>query len=278
MSTSPAVERAVRVLDAFAEAGEPLSLARLARDLELPKSSLFNICTALVEANLIVRLDDKRMVIGAHAVKWANAFLARIDITREFFATWDEMQVLPDETITLSIRDGREVIYIACRNGNKPLGVSFKTGMRIPAIYTATGLAMLSTLPEQSIRRLFDPDLVGWPEPLTSKGIMGLSALMDELQRTRERGYSIDAGGVREGMYCYGAPVFDSHGPEAVAGVAVSILANRADKKLELRAGSAMRRLAQRLTSRLGGTAPSEYTEQCIALNPAPAEAEIEHV
>lgn len=273
MSTSPAVERAVQVLDTLAEAGEPVSLARLARDLDLPKSSLFNICTTLLDVNLLVRLEDKRMVIGAHTVKWANAFLARIDITKEFFATWDEMQVLPDETITLSIRDGREVIYIACRNGSKPLGLSFKTGMRIPAVYTATGLAMLSTLPDQSVARLFNPELIDWPRPLTTRGILDLPTLMDELQATRERGYSIDAGGVREGMYCYGAPVFDSHGPEAVAGVAVSILANRADNMLEMRASNAMRRLAQRLTSRLGGVAPSKHAWHRMATPVAPEQS-----
>ena len=54
-------------------------------------------------------------------------------------------------------------------------------------------------------------------------------------------------------MYCFGAPVFDSHNPEAVAGVAVSILANEVDVDLEKRAGMAMRKLADRLSERLGG-------------------------
>jgi DNA-binding IclR family transcriptional regulator len=77
------------------------------------------------------------------------------------------------------------------------------------------------------------------------------------LQEVRQRGYSIDREAVREGMYCFGAPVFDSHNPEAIAGVAVSILANEVDPALEERAGQAMRKLADRLSERLGGLTSS---------------------
>lgn len=250
---SPAVGRAAAILDCIAHAGGPLSFTELAKLLQLPKSSLHGLCNTLVQLNLLTRLDSGLLSLGPHVVVWANAFLARIDITQEFFASWDEMRVLPDETITLSVRDGREVVYIACRNGNRPLGFIFKTGNRIPAVYTATGLAILSTLPDQSVYRLLDPTQSPWPSPLTRKGLTSVEELMAELPKIRQRGYSIDREGVREGMYCFGAPVFDSHSPEAVAGVAVSILANEVNPQLEQQAGLAVRQLADRLTERLGG-------------------------
>ncbi|EJC60739.1 amino acid ABC transporter permease [Alcaligenes faecalis subsp. faecalis NCIB 8687] len=37
---------------------------------------------------------------------WANAFLSQLDLTQEFFAAWDDMRVLPEETITLSMVGG----------------------------------------------------------------------------------------------------------------------------------------------------------------------------
>jgi DNA-binding IclR family transcriptional regulator len=251
--SAPAVARATAILDLIARSGSPQSLADLTRALQLPKSSIHGLCATLEHLNLLTRLESGQMTLGPHVVMWSNAFLARINITQEFFASWDEMRVLPEETITLSVRDGQEVVYIACRNGSRPLGYTFKTGMRIPAVYTATGLAMLSTLPDQSVSRLFaGPDLP-WPTPFTMKGLRDFESLMVELSAVRHRGYSIDREGVREGMYCFGAPVFDSHNPEAVAGVAVSILATEVDVDLEKRAGMAMRKLADRLSERLGG-------------------------
>lgn len=254
---APAVGRAAAILDHIAHAGKPQSFTDLAKALQLPKSSLHGLCSTLVQFNLLTRLESGLLTLGPHVVTWGNAFLARLDITQEFFASWDEMQVLPDETITLSVRDGREVVYIACRNGTRPLGYTFKTGMRNAAVHTATGLAMLSTLPDQSIYTLLDPSQGPWPQPLTRKGFTHIEELMSELDQIRRRGFSIDREGVREGMYCFGAPVFDSHNPEAVAGVAVSILANEVNPALEQRAGMAVRRLADRLTERLGGLSAS---------------------
>lgn len=254
---APAVARATAILDLIARSGSPQSLADLTRALQLPKSSIHGLCATLENLNLLTRLESGQMTLGPHVVMWSNAFLARINITQEFFASWDEMRVLPEETITLSVRDGQEVVYIACRNGTRPLGYTFKTGMRIPAVYTATGLAMLSTLPDQSVSRLFAGPDMRWPTPFTMKGLRDFESLMAELNAVRHRGYSIDREGVREGMYCFGAPVFDSHNPEAVAGVAVSILANEVDFDLERRAGLAMRKLADRLSERLGGLTAS---------------------
>jgi len=249
---APAVARAAAVLDLMSRADAPVTLAGLVKALGLPKSSLHGLCATLEQLNLITRLDGGQMTLGPHVMMWANAFLARLDITQEFFASWDDMRVLPEETITLSVRDGTEVVYIACRNGRHPPGLNFRPGMRLPAVYTATGLAMLSTLPDNGVRKLLNAASPGWPTPLTHQGLRDTGSLLDELRRIRQRGYSIDREGVREGMYCFGAPVFDSRHPEAVAGVAVSIRSPDVNPELEARAGHAIRRLADRLSHRLG--------------------------
>jgi DNA-binding IclR family transcriptional regulator len=64
--------------------------------------------------------------------------------------------------------DGAEVVYLACQNGDRPLGVTFRIGMRLPAPYTATGKAMLSTLPTAEVRHLFAD---GMPPPLTRASV-----------------------------------------------------------------------------------------------------------
>lgn len=251
---APAVVRAAAILDLISGSMVPLSLADLARELQVPKSTLHGLCATLAQLNLITRLDSGQMTLGPHVMTWANAFLARLDITQEFFASWDDMRVLPEETITLSIRDGDDVVYVACRNGSRPLGVTFRTGMRLPSIYTATGKAMLSTLPDDAVRRLFGEHDSVWPKPLTSKGPRNVDELLAEMAEARRRGYSIDRGEVREGMVCFGAPVFDSNSSEAVAGVAVSILSRQVDEALCERAGKAMQKLANHLSHRLGAS------------------------
>ncbi|MBV9811655.1 MAG: IclR family transcriptional regulator, partial [Acetobacteraceae bacterium] len=161
-----------------------------------------------------------------------------------------DISVLPEETVTLSILSGTEVVYIACRNGTRPIGISFRAGMRLPAPFTATGKAILSTLSDEEVRALFR---CGWPPPMTRASITSTDALLVELAETRARGFSVDHGQSRDGASCFGAPVFGPGDRQAVAGVAVALLTVAADETTIETAGRAVRTVATRLSQRLGG-------------------------
>ena len=62
----------------------------------------------------------------------------------------------------------------------------------------------------------------------------------------RGRGYSIDDEGVREGVYCIGAPVFDAAG-QAVAGIGVCIQKAMLGGGAEQRHHDAVTRVASQL-------------------------------
>jgi DNA-binding IclR family transcriptional regulator len=248
-STSPAVVRAVQVLDAVAAAAEPLSLADLTRLIGAPKSSLHGMCDTLVQLQLLKRLPGGAMALGPHVMSWANAFLSQTQIAEEFRTLWDQTDAFHDATVTLSMLDGAEVVYLACQNGDLPLGVTFRIGMRLPAPYTATGKAMLSTVPTAEVRHLF---ATGMPAPLTRASVPTAQALIDELDQVRSLGYSIDNGQMRDGMTCFGAPVFDATRARAVGAIAVSYLTSEIDAPTGERIGTQVRALADNLSSRLG--------------------------
>ena len=230
-------------------AAAPVIYGNRVKRLGMPKSSLYGLCTTLLDLHLIRKLENGSFTLGTHVMGWANAFLSQLDLTQEFFAAWDDMRVLPEETITLSILDGENVVYIACRNGTRPLGFTFRAGMRLPAVYTATGKAMSVPLQGQDLEQALNHS---WPEPLTAHGPRNKDDLMVELSDVQRLGYSVDACGVRDGMHCFGAAVFDSNNRAAVAGVAVSLLTQEADEAAQrLWLGEAMRKLANRLSERL---------------------------
>lgn len=249
--SSPAVVRAIEILDFLSQSQGPVNFSTLVTELNLPKSSVHGLCTTLTQLDVIQKLENGHFTLGPHVMQWANAFLARTDITQEFYAAIAEMPDLPEETITLSVIDHQDVVYIACRNGSRPLGVTFRIGMKLPAVYTATGKAMLMTYHDAQLKELLTGD---WPPPLTHNGPKNITTLKKELAHIRQQGYSIDAGEVREGMHCFGAPVFDASHTEAIAGVAVSFLSNEIDEILQEKAGKAMCQLAARLSERLGYT------------------------
>jgi DNA-binding IclR family transcriptional regulator len=247
----PAVSRALMLLDRLAARREPMTLARLAMDLALPKSSVHGLCCTLMSFGYLRRQDDGAYLIGPRVMGLAEAFIAGTNVAREFNALWSDAAIATDETILLSVLSGSEVVYVAARNGVRPLGLAFNVGMRLPAHLAATGKAMLAFHQPDFVRQLFPSE----PLPtLSGKGPRTLAALQRELATIRKRGWSVDDETVREGVYSMGAPVFDAAG-QPVAAIGVCITRALVDTDHGERQRQAVLNAARLLSQRLGGTA-----------------------
>jgi DNA-binding IclR family transcriptional regulator len=238
-SLVPAVARALTLLDRLARGREPMTLARLSSELELPKSSVHGLCTTLVSFGYLRRQADGSFLIGPRVMGLAEAFVAGTDVAQEFNALWGAGGLVAEETVVLSVLSGNEAIYVAVRNSARPLGLAFNVGMRLPAYLSGSGKAMLAQLPADEIRRRFTGQL---STRLTHKGPRDIDA-------------SVDDEAVREGVYSFGAPVFDAAG-NAVAAVSVCINKAQLGGERGARHRDAALDVARRLTLRLGGEPP----------------------
>lgn len=249
--TVPSILKAVQILDTLAASREPMSLAELTQRLELPKSSTHALCASLTLSGLLMRQDNGSYRLGTRLVELAQAYLSNVDLTGEFSRTWDELGLLPGEGAVLAVLDGRDVVYVACRNSDRPLGVTYHIGMRLPAHCTATGKALLSTLADDALRDLYRGARL---QRLTAYSHGSVKGLIEDLQKIRLRGYAIDDEELREGMRCYGAPVFDSTHSHAAAAVAVSTLKHPDGGEQNEPAIHAVLQFARVLSTRLGAT------------------------
>lgn len=245
--TVPALRRAVRILDLVAGSAKSLTAAELTRALDLPKSTAHGLLAVMTELDLIARSADGNLHIGPHSLRWANGFLSQLDIVSTFNEHLAYRHDLDPYTVTLTVREGAEVVYIGCRNSAQPLGHTFRIGMRLPAPFTATGKMLLSDLGPDELRLLLNQ----FPPPLTSRSVATLSQLEMELESTRARGYSIDDGQIREGMLCIGAAIRDYSGA-ASAGIAISLIRSEAGDERIARLGEELRETAKQLSERLG--------------------------
>lgn len=244
----PALVRAHAILDLVASADEALTVTELAKRLTLPKSTVHGLCATMVDLGLLVRRSDNSFSIGPHVMRWSNAFVATADLVAGFTAIFDEVDLLTGETITLSVLEGAEVVYISCRNSTLPLGITFRIGMRLPAPFTATGKSILSTMSDEQIRAVMANR---WPAPLTSNSVPDIETLIGEMHETRRRGFSIDNGQTRDGMICLGVPVRNALN-RVVAGVAVSFLSVDMDQATMTRMATSIQKIAELLSRRLG--------------------------
>ena len=245
----PSVVRAVRILEAVADAARPPTLAELARSLGIPKSTTHDLCVTLLRERLLARSPDGRFRLGVRVLELYRGYNTGSDLSAAFAEVCDEVVPRHEETLVLSVLDGREVVYVACRNGTQPIAVNYRIGLRLPAHCTATGKAILSTLPEKQVRQLFACGEL--PRP-TRRSLGSLADLLRELEATRRRGYSVDDEETVDGMLCVGAAVRTCR--DVHAGVAFStVKARLAPGRLEELARQ-ITALADLLSQRLGAS------------------------
>jgi DNA-binding IclR family transcriptional regulator len=208
------------------------------------------LCNTLVSLGLLARSGPAAFVLGGHLMVWANAFAAKSDMIASFLRLWEETPDLQHNTVTLSVLDGADVTYIASKEGKAPLGIAFRIGMRLPAAFTATGKAILATHGPGAADDLYG---TGMPEPLTRMSVCHLDDLKQEIAITRQRGYSVDNGQVREGMYCFGAPILGFASAQAIGGIAISVLECEVNAETERKVGGLVKHCAEKLSRALGG-------------------------
>ncbi|MDT0303378.1 IclR family transcriptional regulator [Streptomonospora wellingtoniae] len=251
-SLAPAVTRAAAILDMLAERrGRAVPLAELARGLGAAKSSVSNVCNALAEAGL-VRRTPEGFGLGRRLVGYAEAYLAGVDIVREFQDVCREREDCQEETVQLAVlgESGLEVVYLARRDGRHPVVLASQIGRPLPATTTATGKAMLAELPPAELAaRLGAAGPLAHP---TSESITDHDELRRDLDAVRERGYALDSGETLEGLLCLAATVPGTATRGQAAAVSFTGLATAASAGRRRERAERLRGLARDLGARMG--------------------------
>jgi DNA-binding IclR family transcriptional regulator len=91
------------LLAILAEPGvESMGPSDLARRLDLPKSTVANLCSALEQVGFVRRVD-RRYELGYRLLELGAAYSDRIDIIQEFKEASTRLRWASEETIQLAI-------------------------------------------------------------------------------------------------------------------------------------------------------------------------------
>lgn len=246
MANATAAGHALRALTHLASRAEPIPATHLARALGLPRSSTYHLLAVLVEHGYVVHYaEDRTYGIGA-AVHELGAGYQRQDPLQRLARPLVEQVV--DETTHnahLAVLSGRDVLYvIEERAAGRPSLVT-DVGVRLPATVTASGLAVLASLPRRQVTALFPSTAVMVPDgPATP------SALRRELVDIRARGYALEVGSVSPELSSVAAAVLDRD-EHPVAAVAITFRTEEVDEGRRTDLAAAASRTARRISARL---------------------------
>lgn len=229
-STAPAVTRSAALLRLLAQTEiDPPGLAELARLLDLPKSSVANLCAALEDVDLVRKVDG-RYFLGRLVLELGGAYIRSVSYLQDFAESCRALRVASQETILLAQLDSRDILYLARHDGNQPVRLASDIGRRLPANCTSLGKAMLAQLEPETVVERFG-ELSSFPV-LTERSKRNVEELLVDLEATRERGYAIDDEENTLGITCLGVaiPRTTQRGPYRA--VSVTLLKARVTEEL----------------------------------------------
>ncbi len=203
------VYKAVKMIELISQE-KALSVPEIARKLDIPKSSTYEIIITLLNSGILEKQHGTSVYhLGPKLVELGVKAQENLEVRRIAVPFLKELNEKLDETVHLTILDDDEVLYVECFESTKSLRTYSVIGVRAPLYCTAVGKVILAMQCEDERERMIlKSDL----KPYTENTITNKSRLLDELRITAGRGYSIDNVEHEEGVRCVGAPIFDYNG------------------------------------------------------------------
>jgi DNA-binding IclR family transcriptional regulator len=243
-TSAPALSRGLRILELIASSAQPPNLTMIAAGLGVAMSSAHSLCTTLIQEGYVEKASDGTFGLTLRVLDLASSKINKYEIVEHFYAACDEIQLIRENGATMSVLDGPDVLFVAARNSPQPLGVTFKPGTRMPACCMASGRALLGSLSNEEVCKLYPHEEL--PQ-LTKDHPKYRSELLKILNEARRDGYSKEIKGTRPHMCSYGALVATPSG-RAIAGVAITMYEGDLTPAVEQAAIAAIKELAANLS------------------------------
>ncbi|WP_166875905.1 IclR family transcriptional regulator [Salinibacterium sp. ZJ450] len=247
---TPAVLRTLDILELFLDGDEPLSAPDVVRLTGLPRTTVHELLSTLVARNYLQRDDaTSTFRLGVRLLHLGNAYSARFDLLKAANEVAREASDRSGETVSVALRQGAEVFYLAKVESRDILRLPSSIGQRLPANATGLGKVLLAYLPTDQLHALF-PDPENLPV-MTERTIRTLPELERELAGVRERGVAFEREESTPNIRCAAAPVRGASG-DVVAAISTSVPVPRWQQHPEQYWVDLVQDAAARLSAELG--------------------------
>jgi DNA-binding IclR family transcriptional regulator len=212
------VDNALRLLQLIGDR-KVIRVAEAAETLGTARSTAHRLLTALRRHGFV--LQDKPNGVyrpGPALNEIGLAAIGGIDIRRVARPVLEDLRERTQETISLSLLEGRDIRFIDCVESPRAVRVGSRTGVVLPANCTAGGKSLLAAMSSAELDRRY----TGHELPArTPTSIAGWDALTAELAEIRRTGYALNLEEGESGICAVGAAMRDLTGAPLAAIAAV---------------------------------------------------------
>ena len=211
------VERIVQLIAQLASHPAGASLQRLAQETGLAKSTVHRLLASLVSLGYAAQEPETgRYRLTLKMFELSSGIVNSMEIMDVAKAHLERLSQRTGEAVHLVIRDAQDIVYIY-KTESGPMRMSSRVGLRSPLYCTGVGKAILATLPPEEVEDVWNHSSL---KKLTSRTVVDLTEMRDQLAEVRANGYAIDDEENEMGVRCVAVAI---PGPDGRAESAFSI-------------------------------------------------------
>jgi DNA-binding IclR family transcriptional regulator len=194
----------------------PVPAGTLARELDLPRSTVYHLLAVLEADGFVVHLPEaKAYGLGVAVFELGSAYLRHDPLERLARPLLTRLVDRAGETAHLGVLHGAETLYLLKETPRGAVPLVTDVGVRLPAHLTAVGRAILAGLPRPQVRALY-PGAAAFVDR-TGLGPATPGELRELLAVEAARGWASEDGHVMAGIASVAAAVLDPTGRPVAA-------------------------------------------------------------
>lgn len=203
------LQKAMEVLECFIQK-QPLGVTEISEKLGLYKSNVHNILMTFTALGYLTQdVETGKFRLGVSIMSLSRAFREGLDITRIAGPFMREIANEAGELVYLTVPKDDSVIYLEGISPDNQRMVSKSVAGEDCKMYcTAVGKAMLANMPKEEVEKCISGKL----EAYTENTITDKKSLLEEIEKTRIRGYGIDDMEIMFGIKCVGVALLNHDG------------------------------------------------------------------
>ena len=241
-------ERIFDLLEALTTHRGPVSLAELAEETSLSKTTAHRLLQTLCDRKYAYKTNESKYLIGPKLIELASYHIEHLDLYRLARPLMVELHSAFQMPVYLGKVVEDRIVYLELVERQNAFSGNEESGVSVPAYPSSIGKCMFASMSGDEIEKiLYHHPLVKY----TDSTITDPAEYKLMLRKVRVDGWAIDDEEYLPGNRSVGAPVYDFSGT-AIASIAISGSPEQlSDERIPI-VVEALKRTAAELSTRLG--------------------------
>ncbi len=211
----PAIEKCFAILHLLSTSNQALGISDVAKQLELNKSTVFNIIYTLKNLEILEQYEDGKFHFGTLLYLLGNSNGKRSKLIQTVHPYLEKINRETKLSAFLGIRSELRAIIIDKVDTAHDIKISSEIGMRLPLLAGAGGKALLCQLSNEEIDRIVGDNLL---KPFTRKTCTDRNKFKKQVFNVRKDGIAVDNEEYIDGVVAFAVPL-KAHQPGLQAAI-----------------------------------------------------------